>query len=60
VAIGKVYERKDVRVGDTVRIIGKVDEWWRRKAGGGGEAVRQVVVDEGSGGSIGPFPVVVG
>ncbi|ORY23699.1 hypothetical protein BCR39DRAFT_345336 [Naematelia encephala] len=51
-ALGKVYERKDVRVGDTVRVVGKVDEWMRRKAVGSGEWVRQVVVEEGTGGSI--------
>nr|XP_031858589.1 uncharacterized protein CI109_005969 [Kwoniella shandongensis]KAA5525661.1 hypothetical protein CI109_005969 [Kwoniella shandongensis] len=48
----KVYDRKDVRVGDTVRIVGKIDEWQRRKASGEVEWVRQVVVEEGAGGSI--------
>ncbi|WRT66820.1 uncharacterized protein IL334_003783 [Kwoniella shivajii] len=48
----KVYERKDVRVGDTVRVIGKVDEWIRRKSDGSSEWVRQVVVDENAGGSM--------
>ncbi|KAK4685923.1 hypothetical protein P7C73_g4211, partial [Tremellales sp. Uapishka_1] len=39
------YERKDIRVGDTVRIVGRVEEW-RRK---GGDWVREVVVDPSSG-----------
>ena len=49
----KVYARKDVRVGDTVRVIGRVDEWMRRKTGGEAEWVRQVIVEEGAGGSVG-------
>jgi len=52
----KAYARKDVRVGDTVRVIGRVDEWQRRKAGGEAEWVRQVVVEEGAGGSVGQSP----
>jgi len=48
----KAYARKDVRVGDTVRVIGRVDEWQRRKATGAMEWVRQVIVEEGAGGSI--------
>lgn len=40
----KVYVRPDIRVGDTVRVAGAVDEWMRRDG-----AVRQVVVDEASG-----------
>ncbi|WVQ98426.1 hypothetical protein IAU59_005549 [Kwoniella sp. CBS 9459] len=48
----KTYEYKDVRVGDTLRVVGKVDEWFRRKADGSGERVRQVVVDENAGGSV--------
>ncbi|WWC69782.1 uncharacterized protein I206_103725 [Kwoniella pini CBS 10737] len=46
------YTRKDIRTGDTVRIVGKIDEWMRRKADGSSEWVRQVVVDENAGGSI--------
>lgn len=52
----KVYARDDVRVGDTIRVIGRVDEWQRRKVGGEVEWVRQVVVEEGAGGSIGTSP----
>lgn len=48
------YVRKDVRVGDVVRIIGRVNEYPRRKPHRM-EWVREVVVDEGSGGSIGMF-----
>ncbi|WWC61486.1 uncharacterized protein I303_104070 [Kwoniella dejecticola CBS 10117] len=48
----KRFQTKDIRVGDTVRIVGKVDEWMRRKADGSSEWVRQVVVDENAGGSI--------
>ncbi|WWD01786.1 hypothetical protein V866_008732 [Kwoniella sp. B9012] len=48
----KIFQRKDIRVGDTVRIIGKVDEWMRKKSDGSGEWVRQVVVDENAGGFI--------
>lgn len=40
----KAYVRPDIRVGDTVRIAGSVEEWVRRN-----DAVRQVVVDEASG-----------
>jgi hypothetical protein len=53
--ITKTYARKDVRVGDTLRVVGKVEEWGRRKAGGGVEWIRGVGVDEGQGGSIGLF-----
>ena len=49
----KGYARKDIRVGDTVRIVGRVNEYPRRKAGGEMEWVREVVVDEASGGSVG-------
>ena len=49
----KVYERKDVRVGDTVRVIGRVDDWQRRKSTGALEWIRQVIVEAGAGGSIG-------
>ncbi|OCF31473.1 hypothetical protein I316_06875 [Kwoniella heveanensis BCC8398] len=48
----KVFEYKDIRVGDTLRVVGKVDEWFRKKADGSGEWVRQVVVDENAGGSV--------
>ena len=51
--MGKVYLRKDVMVGDTVRIVGRVNEFPRKRAGGVLEWFREVVVDEGSGGSIG-------
>lgn len=43
----KVYERHDVRVGDAVRIRGRIDEWMRGK-----EWIRQVAVEPGAGGSI--------
>ncbi|KAK6902567.1 hypothetical protein I204_07492 [Kwoniella mangroviensis CBS 8886] len=48
----KIFHPKDIRVGDTVRITGKVDEWMRKKSDGSGEWVRQVVVDENAGGFI--------
>ncbi|WVR04919.1 hypothetical protein IAU60_001931 [Kwoniella sp. DSM 27419] len=41
----KGYERSDVRVGDTVRVVGRIDEWARK-----GEWVRQLVVDGNAGG----------
>lgn len=47
------YEHLDIRVGDTVRVVGRIEEWRRGKADGSGEWVRQVVVADGSGGSIG-------
>ena len=40
-------------MGDTVRVVGRIDEWQRRKASGQTEWVRQVIVEEGAGGSIG-------
>ena len=43
----KVYERHDVRVGDVVRVKGRIDEWRR-----GTEWVRQLAVEAGSGGFI--------
>lgn len=49
----KFYLRKDVIVGDTVRIVGRVNEFPRRRAGGVLEWFREIVVDEGSGGSLG-------
>ncbi|WVW83510.1 hypothetical protein I302_105531 [Kwoniella bestiolae CBS 10118] len=48
----RAFQRRDIRVGDTVRIIGKVDEWMRKKSDGSSEWVRQVVVDENAGGCI--------
>lgn len=48
----KEYERKDICVGDVVRINGKIDEW-SRKRDGVVEWVRQVIIDDASGGSIG-------
>lgn len=49
----KTYVRKDIRVGDTVRVIGRIDEYARKKASGELEWVRTLWVEEGSGGSIG-------
>jgi hypothetical protein len=49
----KTYARKDIRVGDTVRVVGRIEEWARRKASGGLEWVRGVGADQGQGGSIG-------
>lgn len=46
------YVRQDIRVGDAVRVVGKVNEYARRKQEGL-EWVRELVVDEGSGGSVG-------
>ena len=51
----KVYDRKDIRVGDTVRVVGRVDEWMRKKADGSSDWVRQLAVDEGFAGSISKF-----
>lgn len=48
-----MYVSKDIRVGDTVRVVGRINEWPRQRQGGQKEWVREVVVDEGSGGSIG-------
>ena len=48
----KMYQRKDIHVGDTVRVVGRVDEWARKRAGGELDWVRQLVVEEGSRGSI--------
>ncbi|WOO83405.1 uncharacterized protein LOC62_05G006931 [Vanrija pseudolonga] len=47
-APGPTFHRPDVRVGDTLRVVGRVDEWARRR-NGGEEWVRQVFVDEASG-----------
>jgi len=44
----KGYVRNDVRVGDTLRVRGRIDEYRR-----GGEWIRVVVVEPGSGGSVG-------
>lgn len=43
----KVYERNDIRVGDVVRVRGRIDEWMRGK-----EWIRQVAVEPQAGGSI--------
>lgn len=48
----KVYGRKDIRVGDTVRVVGKVEEYARQRDEAL-EWVRTVTVEEQSGGSIG-------
>jgi hypothetical protein len=48
----KVYARKDIRVGDTVRVIGRIKEWFRGNAIRG-EFIREITVDDGQGGSIG-------
>lgn len=45
-----VYERNDIRVGDIVRVKGRIDEWLRGK-----EWIRQVAVEPAAGGSIGMF-----
>ncbi|KAL1406119.1 hypothetical protein Q8F55_007802 [Vanrija albida] len=42
-------QRPDIRVGDTLRVVGRVDEWARRRGAGREEWVRQVFVDEASG-----------
>ena len=54
----KVFERKDVRVGDVVRIVGKVEEWQRRNSEGV-QWVRQVVVTDAAGGSVGELRFLV-
>ena len=46
------YEQLDIRVGDTVRIVGRIEQWSRRRQDGSADGVRQVVVADGSGGSI--------
>ena len=51
----KEYARNDIRVGDTARVRGRIEEFRR----GNGEWVRQVVVEPGSGGCIGtPYPSI--
>jgi hypothetical protein len=45
---GKEYRRNDIRVGDTLKVKGRIDEYRR-----GGEWVRVVVVEPGSGGFVG-------
>ena len=51
----KEYARNDIRVGDTARVKGRIEEFRR----GNGEWVRQVVVEPGSGGCIGtPYPSI--
>ena len=54
----KVFERKDVRVGDVVRIVGKVEEWQRRNSEGV-QWVRQVVVTDAAGGSVGELSFLI-
>jgi hypothetical protein len=44
----KGYRRNDIRVGDTLKVRGRIDEYRR-----GGEWVRVVVVEPGSGGFVG-------
>jgi len=44
----KGYMRNDIRVGDTLRVKGRIDEYRR-----GGEWIRVVVVEPGSGGFVG-------
>ncbi len=51
----KGYVRKDIRVGDVVSVVGRVNEYPRRKMGEI-EWVREVVVDDASGGSVGESP----
>jgi hypothetical protein len=46
----KGYRRNDIRVGDTLRVRGRIDEYRR-----GGEWVRVVIVEPGSGGFVGMF-----
>lgn len=48
----KVYARKDVRVGDTLKVTARVDEWVRRRREGE-EVVRGLWCDESSGGKVG-------
>lgn len=43
----KVYERNDIRVGDVVKVRGRIDEWMRGK-----EWIRQVAVEPQAGGSV--------
>jgi hypothetical protein len=47
----KGYRRNDIRVGDTLRVRGRIDEYRR-----GGEWVRVVIVEPGSGGFVGMSP----
>lgn len=52
----KKYIVPDVRVGDTVRVVGRVDQWTRSRWSGP-EVIRQVAVDLVSdGGSLGRSP----
>lgn len=48
----KTYVRYDIRVGDTVRVVGRMDEWGRKRPNGDIDWVRNVVVEEGSGGKL--------
>lgn len=59
---GKRYARRDVRVGDTIRVTARVEEYSRRRAEGF-QVVRQLWCDESSGGKLGklvPLSLVVG
>ena len=49
---GKRYVRRDVRVGDTIRVVARVDEWVRRRSEGS-QVVRGLWCDESSGGRLG-------
>ena len=51
----QLYQTRDIRVGDIVRVVGKVDEYARRKPTGL-EWVRGVTVEEGAGGRVGMLP----
>ena len=44
-AVEALFMRPDIRVADTVRVVGRVDEWAR----GGREWVRQLYVDQAAG-----------
>jgi hypothetical protein len=44
----KIYKGPDVRVGDTVRVVGRVNEWLR-----GASRIRDIDVNEGAGDSVG-------
>jgi hypothetical protein len=49
---GNRYVRRDIRVGDTIRVVARVDEWDRRRAEGM-QVVRGLWCDEASGGKLG-------
>jgi hypothetical protein len=56
-APARIYETKDIRVADTVRVIGRIDEYGRFKVTGT-EWVRGVTVEAGAGGSIGKSQIL--